>query len=94
MHLRVLYRLGKFFDDERIGRIGGTSHSEIDDVRAVAAFLVFQRVEFREEVGGKTFNTICNVDFKGAVVFRRVVRRLTRVCARRVCFRIDVDCVL
>ena len=88
---RIFDRFGQLVDNALSGRIGRAAHAEVDDVGALAAFRVFERVEFGEEVGGQFLNTVGDVDLERARVVRRVVGRFERFPVRGDRFQGNVD---
>ena len=55
---RVLHRLDQLGDDVRGGRAVGIAHAEIDHVAPRGARLGLQRVDFAEDVRGKTLDAV------------------------------------
>jgi hypothetical protein len=64
---RIAHRLGEFVADDRVGRIGGVAHPQIDHVDAGDPLLVFHLVDLGEQIRGKASHPISDRNRKGIV---------------------------
>ena len=61
----VLSGLAQLVDDPGLGRIGGVSHAEVDDVGAGALHLVLEFVDASEQVGREAQDAVGNGNLVG-----------------------------
>ena len=70
---RIVRGFGQFFDDQFLGRIRGIAHAQIDDIVAVAAFLVFDGVDPRKQVRRQPLDAVGDVDLERRGIVERIV---------------------
>jgi hypothetical protein len=77
MAISVQFRIFNDFDqlvgNERVRRVTGAAHSEVDDIGTGSPFFVFEFIQFRKKIGWQPFDPFGHIDRKGRSIFLRLI---------------------
>ncbi len=68
----IVQSLGEFFRNQRVRRVGGVSHSQIDHIHARHALLVFELVDLPEQIGRQPLHAVGHGNAERVVLKRNV----------------------